>query len=261
MYQSRITILTILLFVMTAGSCKKEDKDNTDVTFTNNLSEKVTLDIYASEEDYASGNNRLLRKTLNAQENTVLPGNTFKTGQTYYMDWYSDKYYYHNWFNDNYPVGKSKVMFKPVPGNNTYYFNHESSGGARAVFLQDNKTSSRWTAVTAFTHSSSTGYIDYWSQLSADERYREVTVNKNFKVLYSHKDNTGKLLNDEISFMVHNTKEPYIEMMDASSQSAGSLILGSLPSADGSEHISESQDSLMALFPDSDFYFLMVRSQ
>lgn len=260
MYRSRIILSAVLLCALVAGGCEKEENDKTDVTLTNNLSEKVTLDVYMSADDYAKNNSPVLRKTLEPNENTILPGNTFKSGQTYYMDWYTDNYFYHNWFNDKFPVGKARIEFSPVVGNNTYYFNHENSGNARAVFLRSG-TFSRWTAINAYTNSATDGYVAIWQSITPEVRYRDVTVNKNFSASYSHRNTAGDLLTDQMNFMVHNTKDAYIEFMDGNGDSGGSLILGELPAADGSTRKTETADTLLALFPDSDYYFLMVRSQ
>lgn len=251
---------TLAVICLLMGSCKKEGKDNTEVSFTNQLSEKVTLDIYVSADDYAKSNNVMLRKVLAPNENTTLPGNTFANGTTYYMDWYSDNFYYNNWFNDTYPVGTSRVTFKPVPGNNTYYIKQEFAGSARSIYLANNAASSKWSTVNVYAYSKNTGYVSHWQNLTPQEKYREVTVNKNFTVIYNHQNESGKIITDMIDFKVHNSKEAYIELMDANMQTVGYMITGKLPASDGSEYISNSPDSVMALFPDSDFLFLMVRS-
>lgn len=261
MNQSRIMVLLLASTFLFAESCKKKEDDNTDVTFTNQLSEKVTLDIYSSADDYAKGNNLVLRKVLSAKENTILPGSTFAAGSSYYMDWYSDGMQYNNWFNDKFPVGGSTVAFKPVPGSNTYYMKTEFANHARATFLPGNAVSSKWTAVNVYAYSKTTGYISYWQNLSPQEKYREVTVNKNFTATYNHQNTDGKIVTDVIDFKVHASTEGYIELMDANMQSLGSMVTGNLPASDGSEYTSTSVDSVMALFPDSDYSFLMVKSQ
>src|SRR5688572_20985842 len=85
MHTVRLHILCLSFLAIAAGSCKKDPKDNTEVTFTNQTSEKVTLDIYVSENDYGSNSNVMLRKVLSPNENTLLPGSTFNSGGTFYM--------------------------------------------------------------------------------------------------------------------------------------------------------------------------------
>lgn len=259
MYRSRILLSALLLSAVAIGGCKKEEKDLSEITLTNNLSEKVTMDVYASFEDYAGNKSPLMRKTLEAGGNTVLPGGTLNDGTTYYMDWYTDDYFYNNWFNDKYPVGKARIEFKPQPGSNTYYFSHDNSGKARSVFLRTG-TSSRWTAINAYTNSATDGYVAVWQSISPDERYRDITVKKDFTVNYTYKNSAGTTT-DDLAFMVHNTKDAYIELMNSYGESAGSLIGGELPAPDGGVYKTETSDTVLALFPDSEYYYLMVRSQ
>lgn len=258
----RLTALAVAVVIF-GSSCKKEKNENRDVTFANQLSEKVTLDIYSSEKDYAANGNVVLRKVLPAGENTIIPGSTFADGATYYMDWYSDDYYYHNWFNDALPANtNSQVAFKPEPGNNTYYMQPMASGNARKTFLPGESVSSKWTAVNVYLYSKNTGYVSYWQQLTSQERFREITVNKDFKGTYRHQDSSGSILTETMDFMVHNSKEAYIEFRDVNKQILGSAVAGRLPSEDGTEYISSSTDSVMIQFPDKEsFYFLMTKGQ
>lgn len=263
MHISRLQILSLATIALLTGSCKKESNDHSDVTFTNQMSEKVTLDIYSSEKDYAGNSNIMLRKVLSPNENTILPGSTFKSGSAYFMDWYTNDLKHHNWFNDNYPVASTatQVKFTPVAGNNTYYIKPQAAAGARSVFLKGGISSSRWTAVGVYAYSKNTGYVSYWDNLSPKERFREVTVNKNFTINYSYQNESGNVITENADFRVHATEQAYIEIMDASKQADGYMATGRLPAQDGSEYLSSSDDSLMALLPHSDYYFLMVRTQ
>jgi hypothetical protein len=257
MHNLRILIIAILFGVIFTA-CKKSSKDNTDVTFVNNVSKDVTVDIYSNIEDYTSNANVFLRKVLQPGEKSILPGNTFKTGQTYYMDWYTDDYYYTNWFNDTYSVGNTSVAIKPVTNNNTYYCNPEFQGTGRITFLNKTASSTVWRAVGAYTEGSS-GYIAHWNDLNANEQYREVTVSKNFTAQYNYKDASGNIVTNQLSFMVHNSKDAYIEFMGADGKSQGYISAGRLPTSTKPEYASTATDSVMAYLPNSDLYFLMVR--
>ncbi len=254
---NRLAIAAILACTFITA-CKKSDKDGTDVTFLNNVNQNVTLDIYPSIEDYTGNSNVFLRKVLQPGEKAILPGNTFKSGQTYYMDWYTDDYYYSNWFNDDYSVGNTKVGIKPVANNNTYYCNPEFQGANRTTFLKKNASLTEWKAVGAYAESSA-GYVPHWNDLDANGQYRVVTVNKNFTAQYKYKDASGSVVTDELVFMVHNSKDAYIEFMGSGNTSKGSMVGGRLPTSTKPNYASSAADSIMAYLPNSDYYFLMVR--
>ena len=257
MHNIRIAIAAILFFSAIAA-CKKDDKDYSDVTFVNNVSKEVTLDIYDAADKYASSTGVFLRKTLQPGEKAILPGNTFAKNQTYYMDWYTDDYYYTNWFNDNYSVGNTQVAIKPVTGNNTYYVNPQFQGNSRIVFMNKTGTSSTWRAVGAYAEYQG-GYVPHWTDLDANGQYREVIVNKDFIAKYNYKDNSGNVITEDLAFKVHNSKDAYIEFMTADNKSLGSMIAGRLATSSKPNYTSTATDSVMAYLPNSDYYFLMVR--
>lgn len=257
---NRIYIIFLtLLCLTTAFGCKKPTKENTDVTFVNHLSKKVTLDIYSSFNDYAKGTNILLRKTLSGNEKTIIEGSNFKTGATYYMDWYTDDMKSNNWFNDAYPSTGTKVAFSPKVGGNTYYIESGYGGPGRSTFLSLATNSSSWRAVNAYLYSGSTGYVSYWNMIPETEKYHIITVSKDFKALYNHKNGDGTIVTDNIDVNVHNFENAYIEFMDITGNSIGSLMGGKSPLGAPPEYKTSSTDTVMALLPNSDYYFLMIK--
>lgn len=252
------SVLLILLSVMLAYGCKKKD-DNTDVTFVNRTGEDITLDIYSSFDDYALNANLHSRKVVKANENLIMPGNSFSSGRTYYMDWYSENYYRNNWLNDNYSNGNNRVAFLPESGNNTYYFEDSYQGKSRTAFLSNNKSATSWIAVGAYLYHSSTGYSNQWPGLNDNERFRKITVNKNFTANYQFKDNSGAEQSQTISFLVQQSVVPYIEFKAEDGRILGNMTGGKLPTASPPDYESTSTDTVTALFPNSDYIFLMVK--
>ena len=252
--------LAVVLFAAMATGCKKDPKDNTPVTFANRIDRPLTLDIYSSEEDYASNTNRIEQITIPANSSKTLPGSMFTSGRTYYMDWYSDDYYYNNWYNDDYPViGPPRVRISPEPGDNTYYLDPGYKGQARNAFLEGAGTESTWISIGAFLYSATFGYTNESNTLTPNELYRRVTIRKNFNAEYTRKDTTGNMVTENITFMVQQSEVPYIEFKDASGVAAGNMTGGKLPTGTPPDYKSNSADTVMALFPDNEYMFMMVR--
>lgn len=254
-----ISALLLAGLIAMTGCRKKEDNTNTDVTFNNHISKQIELAIYPSFESYAAGTNPTLRKVINGGDKLVLPGSTFASGQTYYMDWYTNDRYYNNWYNDNYPQSGTQVAFKPAPGNTTYYIDEHFNGNSRNVFLSTNDVTSRWHAVNAYLYSNSTGYVSQWSALAEYEKYRIMTVNKNFTAQYEYKTSVTQNVTDNLNFKVMPSADAYILFMSSTGLELGSMSTGKLPTGTPPNYVSTAKDTVMALLPNSDMYFMMVR--
>lgn len=258
----RIYVLPALLLVVMCAvgwqGCKKSFDDKA-VTVVNQLSVPVTFDLYETPEDYNTNANVLKTQVIAAGEKLIIPGNVFADGHTYYMDWYSEDYYYTNWLNDNYPLGnENKVRITPKPGANTYYLKSDSKSRNRVSFLKGDRAQSTWTAVGAYLYSGSTGYISQWQNLTPDERQRQVVVNKDFSLQYTRKNDAGATVTNSIEFMVHQSEVPYIEFKPKDG-TTGNMVGGKHPMAAPPSYESYALDTVMAQFPDHDFYFMMVR--
>lgn len=251
--------LVLILLVSFAAACKKKANDNSDVTIVNRIDKPLTLDLYSSAADYAANTNLFDRIVIAPAETKILPGSTFAKGITYYMDWYSEDYYYNNWYNDDYPLTGARVRIQPEPGNNTYYLDPALKGTGRNAFLKGAGTETTWISIGAFLYSGTFGYTNEWNTLTPNERYRQVTIKKGFEADYVHKDMAGTLVTDKLTFMVQQTEVPYIEFKDAAGQAAGNMTGGKLPTGVAPDYKSNSVDTVMALFPDNEYLFMMVR--
>ncbi len=252
-------VIAALLCATVFISCKKKTTDNTDVTIVNRIDKSVTVSIYPTMDDYNNATNVVVRKVIPANSNEIISANTLAAGKTYYMDWHTDNYYQTNWFNDKYPQSGAQVAITPVPGNNTYYTEPSFAGNARTIYLAKSGTSSKWHAVNAYMYSLSTGYVSFWSSLSANERFQEVTIHKNFIADYNHKNASGTTVTDYIPFKVMRTEDAYIEFKASGDSSLGQMVSGMLPTAAAPSYKSNSKDTVLALLPNSDYYFMMVR--
>ncbi len=245
--------------LLVVTGCRKEGKDLTEVTFTNQIDKPITLDIYPTPGDYGNNTNVTVSRNIPAYGTITLPGSTFKAGQKYYMDWYTSDHYYSNWYNDKFKNDISYVEIEPVAGNNTYYMTPTFSGTKQAVFLDTFGTKTHWKAVDAYQYSANTGYVSVWDLTPANDQYKEVTVHKNFKATYLYKDQYGQLKSDTLEFKVQESKDAYIEFMDANRNNLGSMLAGRIPTGIPPDYRSESVDSVLALLPHSEIYYLMVR--
>lgn len=253
-----LTLAAVLLLIL-AQACKKDPKDNTTVTIVNRIDREITLDLYASAEDYTTNSNLIDRMVVPAGGNTSIPGSTFKSGATYYMDWYTEDYYYNNWYNDDYPVTGERVRIKPVAGANTYYLETGYKGNARNAFLKGAGTETTWIAVGAYLYSNTLGYSNKWNVIDLNERFRQVKIKKGFSAEYTRRNSAGELVTENLPFMVQQSEVPYVEFKTASGQAAGNMTGGKHPEAMPPDYKSNAIDTVMALFPDNEYIFMMVR--
>lgn len=253
-------ILLLTLMVIGAGSCKKKGIDKTITTIVNKIDQRITLDLYETAEAYGSNGTVKERFVIEPGQNLYIPGGTFEEGKVYYIDWYSEDYYHNNWYNDDYPVtGVGRVRISPEPTKNTYYLEPGYKGQARKAFIKGDGTETSWIAVGAYLYSSSKGYSNQWSVLSVDERYRQITIKKDFTATYMHKDGDGKLMTTSLPFMVQQSETPYIEFKNSVGGIAGNMIGGKSPAGTPPEYKTNSIDTVMALFPDNEYIFMMIR--
>ncbi len=248
-------IVSVLVFT----GCKKSGLDTTTVSFVNQIGKEVTLSIYDSKNTYASNTGHVHKQLVAAGETARIPGDVFVDGRTYYMDWYTADYYYNNWYNDNFPVYENRVQFEPEPGDNTYYLEKNLRGNSRKAFLNGESNSTKWIAVGAYLYSSNTGYSDQWNNLDNNERYREITVNKSGVADYTHRDEFGAVKMQQLQFMIHESEVPYIEFRDGMSNTLGNMTGGKLPTSTQPGYASSSTDTVMALFPDNEYIFMMLK--
>lgn len=253
-----IALLTVLCMTAVQG-CKKKTDNSFTVTIVNRLDKDVTVDMYASADDYAANSNPKGRYLVKGNGTLMLPGSDFKSGTTYYMDWYTEDYYYNNWFNDDYPIVESRVRIAPKSGNSTYYLEPTYKGNNRISFLKGSGTETGWIAIGAYLYTPSTGYSNQWDVISTAERYRQITVNKNFIAEYMHKDAGGNIKTDSLSFLVQTSEVPYIEFKTNDGGIGGNMTGGKLPVSTADGYKSNSVDTVMALFPDNEYIFMMVR--
>lgn len=241
------------------SSCRKDGKDLGEVTFTNQLSKQVTLDIYPSLKDYGNGSNRTIQLVIDGNSKKVLPGKTFLAGQKYYMDWYTADHIFSNWFNDMFKDDISYVAFEPTEGNNSYYMSPTFEGRKKLVFLDTTATATSWKAVDIVVYSASTGYVSVWNQTPKAGQERSIVIRKDFTATHDYKDDFGTARTEELKFKVHETKQAYIEFMDANRKSLGSMISDRLPSGTPPDYYSSTTDTVMALLPHSEYTYIMVR--
>jgi len=95
--------------------------------------------------------------------------------------------------------------------------------------------------------------------MDVNERYRSVTIKKDFKAEHIRKNAAGTIITENFEFMVQQTEVPYIEFKTSDGQVAGNMTGGKLPVAAPPDYKSNSVDTIMALFPDNELIFMMVR--
>lgn len=256
----RSSCYLVLLCCVFASACRK-DKDESAVTYVNNVPQQVTLDIYPNMAAYASGSNQTIRQTINGSDKAIIPGDNFVPGLTYYVDWYTDDNMYNNWFNDKFPGGNGTVAIAPVVGSNTYYTSDYNKNYNKLVFLNGNGTQTSWIAIDAYQYSAVTGYVSVWNNMNLNERYQEITVRKDFTASYRYTDNYGAVKTQDLEFKVHNAPHSYIEFLNDAGGTLGSMAGGTLPTSTAPDYNSNAIDTVLGLMPASELRFLMVKKQ
>lgn len=252
MKKYKVALLALTAYLALAAGCKKDRTK--DYNFTNNINKVVTLDIYTSADDYTTNTNLMLRKTLQPNQTTTLPASTFKSGGTYYMDYYTDDFAYNNWFNLNFPADGTTPVIHPSSSNTAFYIKPDYHNANRTAFLNGTQTSTSWVAIGAYLEDNS-GFVDEWPSLGSNAQYRQLVIRKDFNAIYSYKDASGNIQTDTMGFLVHNAKIPYLEFINAAGVNQGSMIGNNFPGNPNGT----STDSMMVLLPNSEMYFLMIK--
>jgi hypothetical protein len=199
-----------------------------------------------------------MRKVLQYNEVLVMPNEELPANKTYFADWYDDKHFYNNWFNDASKPERAFVSFSTIPGSNTFFIEPDTKGNAKEIFLDKTGTRTSWKAVDAFMGSSQTSYVSVWNDLTENERIHDISVRKDFTALYSYMDASGTPVSKTYEFKVHNAEVAYIELLNSESSY---LQAGFLPVSTKPGYVSSSIDSIMALLPTSDYYFMLVKQK
>lgn len=248
-----------LLAVISLGGCKKDEQE--ELTFVNRANEEITFDVYGSMDAYSKGQSPVLRKVLPPNDKLLLPASTLNDGSTYYIDWYNEDNTLNNWYNDAYPNDVTTVAFTPKAGNHTYYTSDATTGPGKNIFLNGNGTATTWLAIDAYQFSNNTGFVSVWGQVPDSERYHTVTVNKDFTLQHEYKTASGSFNTQNLVFKVHNAPVGYIELYDANGSNLGYMITGRSPHSTPPDYTSSSTDSLLAMLPNSEIQFLMVKQK
>ncbi|RYD55800.1 MAG: hypothetical protein EOP56_14650 [Sphingobacteriales bacterium] len=247
------------------SACGKDGADDTEVTFVNRIGEPVTLNVYGSIDDYKNNSNVYLTQTIAASDKIIVGEGKLKPGQTYFMDWYTENYTINNWFNERFNDANAErdyAQIKPTPGNSTYFTDPLYKGLARGVYLENTKSQTEWNAVDYYAESAALGFESKWSTLPEYKKYKKIIVRKDFIAEYEYKDSLGSIQKALLPFKVHHADDAYIEFFDdITGRSLGQMTSGRLPSGTRPDYRSLSRDSVLALLPDLDFKFLMVKQK
>jgi len=177
MHKNKI-LIALLAFCTLLISCKPEDVKT--FTFTNELPQQVTVNIYNTEADYLGNKNMVYSGTVDASGKLDVPYSVFKSGAVqYYIDWYSADYEYSNW-NEFYTT-----TFKLTPTENgSYTISPENNyiGLLRKIMLNGNGTGSTWKTTGSFDNNA------FWNSLSEENRAYEFVFDKSVSVAVTTKN-------------------------------------------------------------------------
>lgn len=145
-------IILPMLLLLSIAACKKdpETKDIPlqDFTFSNRLTESVTVDIYSKTDDYNNAANPMMTFKIDAQGKHTIPGSSFTKGQEYYTDWYTDGYTVSNW-----PYNAEHSRYSPelnhmtiMPSKNSSYiiYDYPAEQVLRKALINNNGTQTTW---------------------------------------------------------------------------------------------------------------------
>lgn len=175
---ARLLFCAILLFLI--ASCRKHEQAITSTyTFVNNVPERVTLDMYGSEDDYNMQQHCLSRDTIDV--GGKLP-KTLEVLRTYWVDWHSDGYSYNNWRS----LPERSVSDNPRPLPQLTIADRDDQiqilspvrDTSRSVLLQGSQLFSKWS-----------GVIDHADSLNGTFHF---VFRKDFSGEYSFSDTAGR---------------------------------------------------------------------
>lgn len=238
------------------SACRKTPKaDPHESVFVNQHNESIFVRVYDGLENYVNSGEPVWETQLGPLDKVHVSPEDLPTGKTYYIDWFSEDYTLHNWYNsqDLYP------QIRPEPGANSFDISRDLKGAARLTFLNGSGKTTRWKAVDKLLFSSTHGFVSYWDTATVQDRHRFVDVSKDFKAQYRYREDTGGEKTKLMDIIVHPNAVPLLEFVGDGGEMLGSMIGGRLPSGTGPDYYSASTDSVLALFSDSEFYYLMVK--
>jgi hypothetical protein len=186
-------LLSIALFAVCATGCKKTDEPIYHGKIRNTLNQPVHVDFYSSQADYNTNSNAAAKTVIPPYGDYEIPQH-FEGGAKYYMDWFTEDYLNTNWGNEtSFNVPNITPDMDPalsISQRFTY---------ARRIFINGNQSSVKWKAVDADQGGSSV-----WASLSANQRSREIIINKDLTGTYSYKDDFGTVQKMDFRYFANN---------------------------------------------------------
>ena len=214
-------LFIVLLLGLWIMGCKKFEDDYHGQIWSNNDYD-VTLDFYASKDDYSNNRNVVKSLLLPAHGKVDVP-REFETGQKLYLDWYSQDYTNTNWGVD--PTFTVASITKEIDPAITI---QSRSTPARRIWLDGNKTATSWKAFNAFYSTSSN-----WPWMTEGQKNRRFTVRKSMTGTYTYSDQDGVEQTMEFTCFSGAVSGPTVFVSMFLSFGASSSVYNIVPATNG----------------------------
>lgn len=175
MYVGKIFIVVALIALLAFCSCSKTATQANDYSFENLSDKIVNIDVYPTQADYFNNTNLLIHGTAKVRGYYIIPLSTFKTGQVYFVDIYSDDYLYNNWFWSNITL---RDTFLPSQSDYDYIIEHtQYSDPSRLIWINGAGPTTLWKAFNSYNYTGGS-YISTWSTLNAAQQNMQIVLHK-----------------------------------------------------------------------------------
>lgn len=190
------TLSFVLALALAAVSCKKKEKETGDFNFYNLKNEPVTIDIYATQNDYANRTNAIRHLTVtHDQSNYVNLGLNDST--IYYIDYHNNDYSNSNWLQltpHNGSSFNSANSFRFAKGGDFWLYDFRYP--VAQVLLPGHET--KWKAIDAYGFNQGGGEIRLWDSLSANGKFVTLKCASDAFIV-NYKKTDGSLITDSVS--------------------------------------------------------------
>jgi len=219
-----VYLFCVTLLIFSFCRCSSDNNVHGFTYNFENLADKpINVVIYKTLSDYYNGTNVYMTGRMKLREYFTVPIDKFTTGQTYYVDWYSDDLLYTNWYWSNITL---RTAFNPSDYNSEYLVNTvEFSDPSRTIWMNGLGVQTTWKAVDAYTQSGS-AYTSVWGQLSATRQNVKVILNKDFSAHLMLQDASYQLIDSPLTYRPNYDLTNHLSvctLYDASNSAIGTL--------------------------------------
>jgi hypothetical protein len=193
----RILVFFIAPLILLSACDTDSSIHGFDFNFENLTSKPINVKIYKSQSDYDNNTNVYLSGKMQVRGYYTIPVDQLVTGETYYVDWYSDDLLYTNWYWSNITL---RTTFTVSDLDYEYLVNTvQYPDPSRSIWMNGLGTQTTWKATDAYQIAGTT-YSSIWATLSSAQQNVQIILNKDFSAHLLLKNASNQIIDSVLSF-------------------------------------------------------------